>query len=260
MRRRLGATARRPAEFVRDTDNILLLLGGIFIGLLMAFVVIPYAPEYLYRYLPFDPTFIRAGVPCTTLAAPIGEGHRSLLSFDNAEPAKLELDLIVENAPLTQGDKLKIQVVFENNDKGPITFFMPQINDMILNSGATIGAGVLVENVVTGQVLVFGIPGGSVPPFNDSYKDSELHLLEAHTQCSERYEIDTSTLPIGEYSVIVNYNNSFAGILQLPEGGIPDPAIAVDGTQNVWTSLRGIESPEIRFRIDAAVPTAVPAG
>jgi hypothetical protein len=242
----MGA-AQAPVNYVRDTDNLVLLLIGIFIGLALALFVVP---VLMPRFAPF----IRAGVPCNRLAAPEGGSNRSMLSFKNESPPNLNLDLILEDRTITQGQPLEFQVVFNNDDQGPVVLFMPQTEDLILNSGAPVGVSVEVRNIVTGQGLLFGIPGGSVPAFNQPYRDSEIHLVEGRTRCSQKYTIDITALPPGEYSVFASYSNTSEGIL-LPEE-ISDPAIR---TQGVWASTRPIESPEIRFRIEPpATPTPPP--
>jgi len=234
-----------PAKLIRETDNLVLLLVGIGIGLAFTLILQPYV-------LPRVAPFVKTGVSCNRLAPPLGGNSRSLLAVAGDSFQQLGLDIQLENTTLSPGEPLSIDVILKNEDMGSIILFMPPNEDMVLNSPATIGVSLEVRDIITNQVLRYGIPAAAVPQ-EATFRNAEIHLLQSNERCKQSYQLDTG-LQVGEYSIIAFYNSSRAGVRRNIPGEVPDPNFP---DQGVWNGGQ-IESPELRFRVVVPQPTAPP--
>ena len=177
MRRRL----RRIPQTIEETDNLILLLIGMAIGL--AFTILIY-PVLIPRVAPF----LQAGVTCNDLAAPRGGNARSMLAIAGNDPQNLELNIYLPRTALAFGDPLKLDVLFTNQDAGPIIFFMPELSDLTQNSQASMGVTVQIRNIATGQSpTIFRIL--TDPPAGIPFSTAEIHLLRSHDTCKQSYEL-----------------------------------------------------------------------
>lgn len=243
--RRLTHLPRSLFQIIYDTENLILLLIGIGIGLALTLFVFPVL-------LPQVAPFITAGVSCNSLAPPQGGNSRSLLSFEGDDTQKLQLDVQIRNTTLIQGEPLQVDVIFENQDVGPVILFMPEIDELVPNSPATLGVSLEIRNIATNARLTYGITAGSIPT-SATFEQRTLHLLRSHEWCSQSYTLDLVLEP-GEYSLLARYTNTQAGVAPAPlNAATPLPLFADQGVWNDGT----IASREERFAINPP-PTAVP--
>jgi hypothetical protein len=216
---------------------LILLLIGIGLGLLLVWFL---NPILLDRYVPS----VTTGVGCNRLSAPAGGNNRSLLALTD-DNQTLDLDVRLSDTVIPQGQEMDVRVIFNNNDRGPVTLYFPELNDMVQGSGATIGVRLIVRNITNNAEVEYGFAGTN--PVTTPYVDSVLHLLEARTSCRQSYELDLGLAP-GEYAIRAQYFNNAAGVNTDPAPVFPN--------QNVWIGT--VVSPELRFTVGLP-PTAAPA-
>lgn len=269
MRRIRGGIAGARAlprtlwQLIIDTDNIILLLAGIGLSLALVIFILPVLVPFLFENSPITMPFVKPGVSCSRLAAPMGGNHRSMLTLEGEEFQEVELDVLLVENSIPQGDELKVQVILENKDMGPVILFMPENSDLVANSAAPLGVRIDIFDVNGGAnaVLSFGIPDAARPR-STTFEDYEIHLLRSHDSCHQIYDLDLALLPAGEYSIVARYNNTTEGVNQPIAGQTQDPNFP---TQGVWTTtlLNGsntpIISPQRRFTIELPpTPTTPP--
>ena len=185
------------------------------------------------------------GVNCNRLSAPAGGNNRSMLALGDDEQ-NLDLDVHLPRSIVPQGQAMDVNVIFNNNDRGPITLYFPELNDMVQGSGATIGVRLVVRNISNNAEVEYGFAGTN--PVTTPYVDAVMHLLEARTKCRKPYELDLGLAP-GEYAIRAQYFNNAAGLNTDPAPIFPD--------QGVWTGQ--IDSPELRFTVGLPpTPTPIP--
>jgi hypothetical protein len=233
----------RALKLITDTDNILLLAGLIAVLLGLLWFI---NPLLVSRFIPT----VQYGVKCNDLGPPRGGGSRSLLSLRGNDFQNLRIDLRLGDSTIPQGEALDVNVIFQNEDIGPIILFMPENEALILNSGATLGVRLEIRDLNTGNLLTYSIPLAALPQ-GAAYREGELHLLEARARCRQSYKINPG-LPVGEYTLRAIYSNTQPGLIQPRPNRTVDPGIP---NQGVWVSTQGLSSPELRFSI-VPPPTA----
>lgn len=243
MLRRITAPFRWLVDLITITDNLLLLLFSLAALLALAVVVIPVL-------LPEFAPFIEPRVSCTSLSAPSGGGARSMLAVTD-DIQELELDLRMRDITIEPGQPLRIDVIFNNVDRGPIILFMPEVEDLIQGSNVGVGVTIEIRDVNTGATLNYGIPNIALPA---TFDDNDIHLLEGRNRCVQSYELQPN-LPQGTYSISASYFNNRTGQLVPQPDRTIDPGLA---TQGVWASNVALNSPAIRFIVFVPTPTPIP--
>lgn len=246
---------RNIPNIIFETDNLILLVIGIAVGLGAALLypsLQPYTDDVPIVGEALSSITDIGNVRCSNLAAPQGGYQRSLLSLagNPGEVPDLKIDVAINQATLAQGDALEVRVIFTNNDAGPVVVFIPENNLLVANSPAQAGIRLEFLNIVSGQTLTYAIPTTAVPNA-PTFRDTQIHLLRSHNQCSEVYELDVP-LGIGEYSLRAFYANNNPGQLIVEANATPDPGIT---NQGVWASPDPIESESLRLSV---VPPPTP--
>lgn len=246
---------RRIPDIIFETDNLILLLIGIGVGL-AASIFAPALRPYIEESVPYVQDAMDIGeVRCSNLAPPQGGYQRSMLAVTGEGVPDLKVDVGISQRELSQGDELRVDVIFSNNDNGPVILFIPENDILVANSGANVGITVEFLNIITGQTLTYGIPATAIPN-EASFRDTQLHLLRAHNRCSQSYELDVP-LNIGEYTVRAIYANTRAGLIEPRPNETIDPGIT---DQGVWSSSTPIESETLRLSVNPpATATLAPA-
>lgn len=233
---------RSAGNRIRETDNIILLMIGIGVGILVALA----GPQFLPG--------LRRGIYCENVGPPSGENHRSLLALKGNDRQDLELGIQLPEEEITLGDDLEVQVIFRNEDIGPIILYIPETDPVIGTNDANIGVRLEIENVTTRQVAQ---DGQIFTLASRTFDDDQIHLVKSHSRCSVVTVIDGSTLAAlgigpGEYNIRAVYINTETGVAPpLEDGSLP-----VFASQNVWTGRA--ESDAVQFTVRAA-PTSAPA-
>jgi hypothetical protein len=252
----IRALPRRLLQLVIDTDNLILLLAGIGLSLALVIFVLPVAVPFAMENAPITMPFVKPGVACNHLGAPLGGNNRSMLTLEGEPFQEIELDILLVDTSITQGGELKTQVILENQDIGPVIIFMPETSDLVANSGAPLGVRIDIFDINGGAspVLSFGIPDAARPR-DVTFQDYEIHLLQSHDSCHQIYDLDLASLPVGEYSIVARYNNTTPGTRPPIAGQTPDPNFP---TQGVWTTNAPIVSPQRRFSIQPPPTPTLP--
>lgn len=229
------------------TDNLILL--AFLIGFLLG-VVLFVRPVVLSRFV----SFFETGVSCTNLASPSGGYSRSMLALSNpGQPQNLQLEVYLRDTTIPQQTFLEVDVIFKNEDDGPIILFLPENDSMSQTSGSTSGVTLrIINNQTNAEVATFrSVRSGAVPP-GAVFREAVLHHLKARNRCSQSYILDVN-LPPGDYSISATYANTQPGSVLPVLGQQPDPSIT---TQGVWAAPNPVTSPERRFQV--VVPTPIP--
>ncbi|NJL93126.1 MAG: hypothetical protein HC915_05070 [Anaerolineae bacterium] len=249
--RGLGGLGRR----VTETDNIILLIIGILVGVLLT-VGGPEAVPQLER-----------GARCINLAHPSGGNNRSLLALAGEDQQNLVLDVSVSPNQVPIGEAVTVTLIFRNRDNGPVILYLP--DEELVQRGSTAPGpsfGPIVEISVprTPQVSYYGLPTSIQLP--NSFPQEDLYLLRSHNECFMSYEITAAdlaaqgiTLP-QEYGVRGIYRNLNQGtfpVLEEEEGVVPTATPAFR-TQGVWAGGR-IDSNETTLLLFNPTPTPLPA-
>jgi hypothetical protein len=195
----------------------------------------------------------RRGLQCSDLAAPLGGNNRSVLALSGNDPQELKLELKLENSTIQQGDPLRVNVRFVNQDIGPVILYLERGRPPI-NTVQTVGLRFEIRNLADTPMVDEGarpLPAGwrAVPI------DSErLHLLGSRARCNESFSLPLTLQP-GDYRIRAFYFNDFAGIWEsnVPPGDELTPTQAYQD-QGVWTRTDSIVSEEIRFTISPPGP------
>lgn len=219
-----------PRRFF-ELDNLILLLIGIFIGLLLTVGAPRLIPEFSTR------------VDCTSLAQPLGEDHRSLLALSGDDPQNLELGIRVEPENPELGGTMEVEVIFRNEDRGPIILWFPEAEIVPVTGQPAFGIMLEAINPRTAQSWWMGYPAGVPRP--QTYPTRDLYLLRSHEQCAMRYEITAGELePLrstqGEFVIRALYANN--------QPGVPVDTVRF-ATQGVWTGAEPAQSDEVRFQV-----------
>lgn len=237
---------RRARNRIFETDNIILLMIGIGIGLAIVLAGPQLGPYVI-------PTIGR-GIYCENVGPPMGENHRSLLALKDNDQQDLGIEVKLPNEQIQQGDDLEVWVMMRNNDIGPINLFMPEVDPSIGSNAGNQGVRLEIENVVSRQIAqdgrVYTVP-------SPTFDEDQMHLLKSHSTCSVVTVIDAATLATlglvsGEYNVRAVYQNSNAGVAPPIEDGTP----LIFPSQGVWTGE--VRSDAVRLVITAAPAPASP--
>jgi|GEM_PF-4523984 len=233
---RLTAPLRNLIGFITSLDNIFLLLATL--GMLIALAVIVF-PLVLPQFAPF----LEPRVDCVGLAPPTGSGARSMLAVTD-DFQDLQLDLRLTDTTIEPGQPIEVEVIFSNDDRGPIILFMPEITDLVQGSTVGLGIRIIIEDLNNpGAQLIYGIPNRD---YGTTFDDADIHLLRARNQCEQGYELSDANLPQGVYSIqAVYFNNRTGQLIQQPNRTVP-PGVT---TQGVWTATQQLLSPSIRFEV-----------
>lgn len=236
-------------ERIRETDNLVLLLIGLGLGLLLWFAL----PQILPR--------VRSGPDCTSLSAPAGGNQRSILAVAD-ENQDLGIDVRVSGNQLNQGEPLEANVILTNRSRGSIILYIPEAQDQPVLSGAQPGVGVNLRilNVQTRQEIYAVAPppvitGGTIDPRN-------LYLLPAHERCSVKFEFTSAELGNfglpGEYRLEGIYVNNNPGIIPTPFGGAFPTATPAFQNQGVWAEPPARSEEVLLLIVQPPPPTTAP--
>lgn len=254
--RRFRNIPGRTWGYVRDTDNIMLLLVTLLLLWVLAAVIIPNAgliSSYTEK-LPLNPGYL--GLRCRSLAPPNGGYSRSMLaSVERDGPQDLRLDVALTHGSQITGTPLNVTVIFRNEDRGPVILFLPEY-EFLEAGGSPNSPNIVIEitQISTRQTFYFSAPFAVIPAAGTAFRDRELHLIRSERRCAVEVEINPQ-LPPGDYTVRAFYSNTNAGaLINNPNEGVFDPALF---NQGVWTAPAPIESDLKEFAIISA-PTQTP--
>lgn len=215
-----------------ELDNLVLLAIGILIGLALTFGL----PEFLPQ--------VRSGVACTSLSPPDFEtDNRSLLAISGEDVQELALEVIIPES-IQAGSAIELEVVFINDDIGPITLYLPDREPYYGPSANSLALSLQVTDANTGNVVL--TLNNPIPGVTGAFNELDLHLLQAQSSCREVYPLDeaeTLLLTPGNYRITATYRNSNPGALTVPS--------AIWTNQNVWAGGE-ITSDTVEFTITAA--------
>lgn len=235
---------RRANNLITETDNIILLLIGIGVGLVIALGGPRVIPD------------LQRGIYCENVGPPSGENHRSLLALKDGDRQDLELEVRVAPEQVVQGEDIEFLVIFRNEDIGPITLYMPETDPVIGNRTDNVGLRLEIENVVTRVVaqdgIVYTLPGRT-------FDSDQIHLIKSHSRCSVSLIVDGTRLGAlglvpGEYNIRAVYVNAERGIAPAPEN--PATPLAFSD-QGVWTGEARSDAVEFEV-LPAPTPTPPP--
>lgn len=239
---------RRIRKWFRETDNIILLLIGVGIG----WALVVFGPAALDRLGPRTIPLFERSILCENVGPPMGGNHRSLLALRGNDRQNLNLEVKLGAEEITLGNDFEVQIVFMNEDIGPITLYLPETDPVIGTSEANVGISLEIENVVTRLVSQDNRTANPPPT---TFDPDEIHLLKSHSSCSVMVTLDSSTLNAlglgqGEYNIRAVYRNTQRGVTP-PSDNPATPVLF--GDQGVWVGTT--RSDAVRFVI---LPPATP--
>ncbi len=249
-----GRSRRRVRRFFIDTENTKLVLGLVTIGVALSLAIPTFFPELK-----------RSGPDCLSLMSPPGGNQRSMLA-ENGD-TRQDLTLIVdidanqsngkEDPLIKVGEPLIIDVVFQNEDIGAITFFM---TDDAIAIGPPAGpesvGGVYLQiiNAATNQQYSDNLRQGIAPNTTTSFSYEDLHVLQSRRRCAIRVILEPARLTamnmgVGEYEIRAYYYNPSRGPLPTPRPQETPTATPMFADQGVWSRSSAIASRIVRFEI-----------
>lgn len=233
----------RIGKWFRDTDNIILLLIGIAIG----WALVVFGPPALDRFAPATIPLFERSILCESVGPPMGENHRSLLALKGNDRQNLDLDIRLSEEEIVQGSDLEVQVIFKNEDIGPVILYLPETDPVIGTNPANVGISLEIENAVTRLVSQ---DNRVVSPPPQTFDPDEIHLIKSHSRCSVITTLNATTfstlgLGPGEYIIRAVYRNTQPGV----SPPLENPATPVlFPSQGVWAGGE-IRSEAIQFVI-----------
>lgn len=248
---------RRIRRFLRDTENIKLIIFGV-LALAVATNGLPLALPQL-----------KAGAVCTKLPNAPGGNRQSLLAYpkEDSDLQRLVLDLDILTDTQTDtgdpvikaGEPLWVRVTFVNRDIGPITLYL-QEDVKNVGSVADLGpqgvTGLIFEVRAVGSDVLLRDQGTNRSAARQltSFPLENQFMLLANSRCFMDVEFSVDQLNVmglrgpGEYRIRVFYRNASRGTLATPPGGAVPSATPMFEDQGVWTGTT--QSREVRFRIE----------
>ncbi|MCI0712462.1 MAG: hypothetical protein L0154_20065 [Chloroflexi bacterium] len=240
---------RRRANEIFSLENLtqLTLFG---VGILVALSV---------GYPQFFPQFTRGG-NCANLPHPPGGNQRSILQY-NDDFQDLAIEVVIDNADFTNSEYVlspnepfTVQVIFRNNDVGPVYLFYER--DSVVDYDRILTAEATLTTSAPGLYLIFFDRFAEIdPPVQgpletpqQSYSLQDLYVLQSRQSCNVRIEVDPSDDPENKiinftpgetYRVVAYYQNQDPGIFPAPE--LVPTATAIPGltdTLGVWNGGR----------------------
>lgn len=235
---------RRANNVITETDNIILLLIGIGVGLVIALGGPRVIPD------------LQRGIYCENVGPPMGGNHRSLLALKDGDTQDLELEVRISPEEVVQGEDIEFLVIFRNEDIGPINLYMPRTDPAIGSREDNVGLRLEIENVVTRAVVQDNVVNTIR---SSTFNDDEMHLIKSHSRCSVSVVLDGGRLAAlgilpGEYIVRAFYTNSQSGI---PEPLEDETETLIFTNQGVWTGTTSSDAVEFEV-LPAPTPTPPP--
>lgn len=242
VRRVLSIRAMR--QFIEDTDNAVLILALVGLGL------------FLSLGFPLAVPQAQTGARCSNLPHPHGGNRQSLLALQGGQEIGIELEVLdaVRDGNIVtvnSGEAVVFRVRFTNNDIGPTNLYFTEgsvtVGDLgtlpqsqyglifeIVPETATTS---LRDNVRTGLTLPASSLAGTP---SVTYDLDELYLLRSGGSCfvDIRFSPERLTqigVTAGEYRVQAYYRNSDRGVYipPTPNGAAPT-ATPMFTNLNVW--------------------------
>lgn len=249
-----GGAYNRSRRFFIDTENTKLVLAFVILGVTLSLAIPTVFPELK-----------RSGPDCVSLMSPPGGNQRSMLAEngDTRQDLTLIVDIDANQAngkedPLIRvGEPLIIDVVFQNDDIGAITFF---ITDDAIAIGPPAGpesvGGVYLQitHAATNQPYSDPSRQGIAPNTTTSFNYEDLHVLQSRRRCAVRVIIEPERLAamnmgVGEYETRAYYYNPSRGPLPTPRPQETPTATPMFADQGVWSRSAAIASRVVRFEI-----------
>lgn len=248
-----GGAYRRSRRFFIDTENTKLVLALVILGVTLSLAIPAVFPELK-----------RSGPDCVDLMSPPGGNQRSMLAEngDTRQDLTLILDIDAnqsndEEDPLIKtGEPLIIDVVFQNDDIGAITFYISDdavtVGSHPTNPIGVTGVYLEITNRFVNQAIPYNERQGRQPDLtNNSFDPTNLHVLQSRRRCSVRViftpqQLQNLNMGVGEYEIRAYYVNSNRGSLPVLSNATPT-ATPMFENQGVWTGQ--ISSKVVRFEI-----------